>query len=352
MVAKTKTLAELAEMVDGKLSGNPETVIHGLSDLDSADPGEISFLVKTAGHDKLKGSRASAFIVPKSLEYDDKPLIRVANPYLAAAHIQNFFESKPFEATGVSPKADIGKDCDIPAEISIGSFVCIGNRVKLGKRSTIHPGVVIGDDVIIGEDCLLYPNVTVYHSCTIGSRVIIHSGTVVGSDGFGFATDETGSHIKRPHVGTVQIDDDVEIGANVCIDRATFGKTHIMSGTKMDNLIQIGHNVKIGENSLIVAQVGIAGSASLGKNVVLGGQSAVKGHIHLDDGVMVAGKSGVHSSVPKGSIVSGYPAIPHKDWLKACAIFAKLPKVYGELLEMKSKIEAVYEKLFPTEGHD
>ncbi len=349
MSAKTKTLAELAAMVDGELTGNPETAISGLADLDSAGPGEISFLVKTAGQHKLKDSRASAFIVPVSLEFDDKPLIRVANPYLAAARIQTFFLTKPFEATGISPKTDIGKDCRIPAEISIGPFVCIGDRVKLGKEVTIYPGVVIGDDVVVGDNCLIYANVTIYHSCTLGSRVIIHSGTVIGSDGFGFATDETGSHVKRPHVGTVQIDDDVEIGAGVTIDRATFGRTHIMRGTKMDNLVQIGHNVTIGENSLVVAQVGIAGSASLGKNVVIGGQVGIKGHIHLDDGSMVAAKSGVHSNLSKGATVAGYPAISHKDWLKASTIFAKLPKLYSELLEMRKKIEAAHKKLFPDE---
>ena len=352
MSAKTKTLAELAAMVDGELTGNPGTAISGLADLDSAGPGEISFLAKTAGQHKLKDSKASAFIVPVSLEFDDKPLIRVANPYLAAARIQTFFVTKPFEATGISPKADIGKDCRIPAEISIGPFVCIGDRVKLGKEVTIHPGVVIGDDVVVGDNCLIYANVAIYHSCTIGSRVIIHSGTVIGSDGFGFATDETGSHVKRPHVGTVQIDDDVEIGAGVTIDRATFGRTHIMRGTKMDNLVQIGHNVTIGENSLVVAQVGIAGSTSLGKNVVLGGQTGVKGHIHLDDGSMVAAKSGVHSNLPKGATVAGYPAIAHKDWLKASIVFAKLPKIYADLQEMKKKMDKINKELFPEDEQE
>ena len=352
MATKTKTLAELSALVGGELTGNPETAIHGLADLDSAGPGEISFLVRALRLDRVKKSKASAFIVPSSITYVDKPLVKVENPYLAAARIQTFFQAKPFEATGISTKADIGKDCNIPAETSIGPFAYIGNRVTLGKRVTIHPGVVIGDNVMIGDDCLLYSNVTVYHSCTIGDRVIVHSGTIIGSDGFGFATDEAGNHTKWPHTGTVQIDDDVEIGANVTIDRGTFGRTHIMKGTKMDNLIQVGHNVKIGENSLIVAQVAIGGSASLGNNVVLGGQVAVKGHIILADGVKVAAKSGVHSDVPKGTIVSGIPAIPHKDWLRASAIYAKLPKLYGELRDMKKKIEAVHEKLFPDEGQD
>jgi UDP-3-O-[3-hydroxymyristoyl] glucosamine N-acyltransferase len=350
MAAITKTLAELAALVGGELTGEPEITIHGLEDLASAGPGKISFQVKASGIQELQNSKASAFIVPNSLIYSEKPLIKVANPYLAAARIKNLFEAQPFQALGISPQAHIGSDCDIPDKTSISPLVSIGDRVTLGARVTLHPGVVLGDDVVVGDDCLIYPNVTVYHSCTIGARVIIHSGTVIGSDGFGFATDGNGEHTKWLHTGTVQIDDDVEIGANVTVDRGTFGKTHIMRGTKMDNLVQIGHNVKIGENSLVVAQVGIGGSASLGKNVVLGGQVAVKGHIHLDDGVMVAAKSGVHSSVPKGTIVSGIPAIPHKNWLKASTIFAKLPKLYSELLELKKKTEKMYKKLFPDEG--
>jgi len=352
MAAKTKTLAELSEMVGGELHGDPDIAIHGIADLALAGPGEIGFLVKVSGLERIKNSKASAFIVPDSLVYEDKPLIKVKNPYLAAARIQNFYQAKPFKAQGISPKAHIGSNCEIPDEISIGPFVAVGDRVKLGKRVILHPGVVIGNDVVIGDDCTFYPNVTVYHSCTIGARVIIHSGTVIGSDGFGFATDEAGNHVKWPHIGTVQIDDDVEIGSNVSVDRGTFGKTHIMRGTKMDNLVQIGHNVTIGENTLIVAQVAIGGSASLGNNVVLGGQVAIKGHIHLEDGVMVAAKSGVHGNVPKGSIVSGIPAIPHKDWLKASTIYAKLPKLYRELLEMRAKIEKLSGEMLPDDEQE
>ncbi len=349
MSAKNITLAELARMVDGELHGDPDITIHGLADLDSATAGEIGFLVKAAHAEALGKSQGSAFIVPHAVSHKDKSLIKVTNPYHAAAVIQNFFLEKPFQATGISSKADIGSNCDISGEISIGPLVSIGDRVTLGKRVTLQPGVVIGDDVKIGDDCLIYANVTVYHSCTIGSRVVIHSGTVIGSDGFGFATDEKGNHVKWPHIGTVQIDDDVEIGSNVSIDRGTFGKTHIMQGTKIDNLVQIAHNVKIGENSLITAQVGFAGSASLGKNVVIGGQSGVKGHIHLGDGTMVAARSGVHSNQPKGAVVSGYPAIPHKEWLKASITFGRLPKLYAELQEMRKKIVKIYEEIFPDE---
>ena len=352
MSAKKTTLAELSRMVDGELHGDPDITIHGLADLNSASEGEIAFLVNPAHAETLNNSQGSAFIVPLAVSYDDKPLIKADNPYVAAALIQNYFCNEPFPAKGISPKAEIGNNCSIQEEVSIGPLVAIGNGVKLGKRVKLHPGVVIGDDVEIGDDCLLYPNVTVYHSCTIGSRVIIHSGTVIGSDGFGFATDKTGKHVKWPHIGTVQIDDDVEIGSNVSVDRGTFGKTHIMQGTKIDNLVQIAHNVRIGENSLITAQVGIAGSASLGKNIVIGGQSGVKGHINLGDGTMVAARSGVHSNQPKGSVVSGYPAIPHKEWLKASITFGRLPKLYAELQDIRKKIAKIYMKIFPDEGQE
>jgi len=336
MTGNGRTLGELAEMVDGELIGDPQLVIKGLADLASAGDGQISFLVKESRAATLAESRAAAVIVPLAIN-------------TAAAIIQNSFLAKNFQATGISPKAHIGQDCRIPAATSIGPMVCIGDRVKLGDRVTIEPGVVIGDDVDIGNDSILFANVTIYHSCTIGARVQIHSGTVLGADGFGFATDELGNHVKWPHIGTVQIDDDVDIGANVTIDRGTFGKTHIMRGARIDNLVQLGHNVTIGKNSVIVAQVGIAGSASLGRNVVLGGQVGVKGHIHLDDGVMVAAMSGVHTNLQKGAMVAGIPAIPHKNWFKASIIIAKLPEMYKDLRSLKKKISKMYKKLFPDE---
>jgi UDP-3-O-[3-hydroxymyristoyl] glucosamine N-acyltransferase len=350
MTEKNKTLAELAEMVDGELSGDPNISIHGLADLATASAGEIAFMVKETGLETLKSSKASAFIVPHSLEFKDRPLIRVKNPYLAAATIQNFFQSKPFQPAGISPKAQIGNDCQISAEVSISPFVSIGNGVIIGKRTYIHPGSVIGNDVTIGDDCTIYPNVTIYDSCTIGSRVHIHAGTVIGSDGFGFATDDKGCHVKWPHIGTVEIEDDVDIGANVTIDRGTFGTTHIGKGVRIDNLVQIGHNVKIDENSVIVAQVGIAGSATLGKNVIIGGQAGVKGHIYLGDGSVVAGKSGVNSSLQPGSTVSGFPAISHKEWLRAAILYGKLPKIHGDLKDMKKQVARLNEKLLPPEA--
>jgi UDP-3-O-[3-hydroxymyristoyl] glucosamine N-acyltransferase len=349
MNTKGNTLAELARMVDGELAGNPEIVIKSLADLASAGSDQITFLVKKSQHASIAETKAAAVIVPLAIDTADKPLIRVKDPYMAAAVIQNHFLQTPFQSTGIHPTAHIGTDCTIPDAVSIGPMVTIGDRVKLGERVTIKPGVVIGDDVTIGDDTILFANVTVYHSCTIGKRVQIHSGTVIGSDGFGFATDEQGNHVKWPHIGTVKIDDDVDIGANTTIDRGTFGSTHIMQGARLDNLVQIAHNVKIGKNSVVVAQVGIAGSTSLGRNVVLGGQVGVKGHIHLDDGVMVAAKSGVHNNQQKGAIIAGSPAISHKNWLKSSMLIGKLPEMYKDLRDLKHKISQIYKKHFPDE---
>ena len=282
MEAKALKLTELAELVHGEVVGDQEVSISGVADLDSAGDGDITFLVDPRKSQKIIETGASAVIVPDAVDKADKPIIRVKNPYLAIALIHNRFYQKPFAATGVHPKAVVGKGCQIPAEVAIGPMVVIGDRVKLGRRVTLHPGVVIGDDVSIGDDTVIHANVTIGFGCELGARVIIHSGIV-------------------------QIDDDVEIGANVTIDRATFGKTWIQQGTKIDNLVQLGHNVVVGAHSLLVAQVGIAGSTRLGNGVVMGGQVGVGGHLQIGDRVMVAAKSGIHNNQDAGARIAGIP---------------------------------------------
>lgn len=279
MVKKSEKVVDLARMVDGEVAGDPETVIHGLADIDGAESGEITFITKSAKLGLLADCRASAVIVPLDADNIDRAAIKVRDPNLAAAIMQQFFLAEPFVATGIHPAAHVGDACTLSDQISIGPMAVVGNRVTIGERVVIYPGVVVGDDAVIGDDTVLHANVSIRSGCRIGCRVIIHDGTVVGSDGFGYATDSRGCHIKRPHVGTVRIDDDVELGANVCIDRGTFGTTWIKQGVKVDNLVQIAHNVVVGENSIVVAQVGIAGSSELGRNVVLGGQAAVSGHL-------------------------------------------------------------------------
>jgi len=324
-------------------------LIGGVADFDSAGEGEITFVADLKRGARLDQCKASAIIVPTAVTEISTPAIRVRNPYLAVARIHALFVEEPFAATGIDARAVVGRDCHIPAEVAIGPLVYLGDRVRLGQRVVLHPGVVVYDDAVIGDDVVLYANVTIGRGCQLGNRIIIHSGAVIGSDGFGYATDEKGHHIKRPQVGVVQIDDDVEIGANTCIDRATFGKTWIKRGSKIDNLVQLGHNVVIGEDAVLVAQVGVAGSVTTGKNVVLGGQVGLAGHIHLADRVMVAAKSGVHNDQKPGAIVAGIPAIPHKTWLRSSVAYAKLPEMVRELRELKGKIAELSRAITPGE---
>ncbi|MFA7346758.1 MAG: UDP-3-O-(3-hydroxymyristoyl)glucosamine N-acyltransferase [Desulfurivibrionaceae bacterium] len=347
MACEKKRLAELAALVEGELVGDPEVLIGGVADFDSAGKGEITFVADLKRGARLDQCKASAIIVPAAVTEISVPAIRVRNPYLAVARIHALFVEEPFVATGIDARAVVGQDCQIPAEVAISPLVYLGARVRLGQRVTLHPGVVVYDDAVIGDDVVLYANVTIGRGCSIGNRVIIHSGTVIGSDGFGYATDGNGHHVKRPQVGMVQIDDDVEIGANTCIDRATFGKTWIKRGTKIDNLVQLGHNVMIGEDAMLVAQVGMAGSTTTGKNVVLGGQVGLAGHIHLGDRVMIAAKSGVHNSLEPGAIVAGIPAISHKTWLRASGAYAKLPEMVREFRELRRKVAELSRAITP-----
>lgn len=352
MEGKARKLSQLAELVQGEVLGDPKVTICGVADLASAGPDEITFVTDVKKCEQISTTKAAAVVVPQQVDEADKPIIRVRDPYLAITLIHNYFIEKTFVAGGVSPNALIGEDCRIPAEVSIAPLVVLGDRVTVGERVTLHPGVVIGDDVTIGDDTVLYANVTVYAKSLIGCRVIVHSGAVIGSDGYGYVADEHGHHVKRPHVGIVQIDDDVEIGANVCIDRATFGRTWVQRGAKIDNLVQLGHNVVIGEDSLLVSQVGIAGSTRLGNGVVLGGQVGIGGHLQLGDRVMVAAKSGVHNNQESGKLVSGIPAISHKKWLRASTAFARLPELVKDVRELKKKLTQIWQKLYPNDASE
>ncbi len=342
---KTKTLAELADMVGAELVGDPNIIISGVNDLEGAGPGQITFIADVKHSESLAKTQADAVIAPQKIAYADKPLLKVRDPYLAVAIIHNFFLKEEFVASGVHPSAVVGEECLISQEVSIGPGVVIGNHVQIGERVKLHPGVVLDDNVVLGDDVVLHANVKVYANCQLGSRILVHSGTVIGSDGFGFATDENGRHIKRPHVGIVQIDDDVEIGANVTIDRGTFGKTWIQQGVMIDNLVQLGHNVVIGAGSILVAQVGVAGSTTTGRGVVMGGQVGVGGHVHIGDRSMIAAKSGVHNNLEPGSIMAGIPAIPHKKWLRASAAYAKLPEMVKELRSLRKQVAQLTEQL-------
>jgi UDP-3-O-[3-hydroxymyristoyl] glucosamine N-acyltransferase len=253
--------------------------------------------------------------------------------------VQDFF-TPPLKRRGVAPEVVRGQDVEIGPDASFWPFVTLGDRAKIGARVTLYPGTFVGEDAVIGDDSVLHPNVTVGRGCIIGKRVTIHAGTVIGSDGFGYVMHD-GRHQKIPQLGTVEIEDDVELGANVTVDRATFGRTLIRRGTKVDNLVQIAHNVTIGEHSILTAQVGIAGSTKLGSYVVVGGQAAITDHIELGDRVMVAGRAAVSRSVAAGQVVSGAPAIPHEIFVKAQAVIPRLPELRQQVRDMEKRLRAL-----------
>ena len=342
---KEFVLEDLADLVNGDLFGDGKTVVRGFGPLDSAGVEDLSFLAKAANLEQIEKTSAGALIVPLEITESDKPLIRVKNPYLASALIQNHMLRKPFQPGGIHKSAVVGTGCIIPRQVSLAAHVVLGENVVLGERVTIDPCAVIGDNVVIGDDCLIKANVTIEKDCELGERVTVHAGTVIGSDGYGYAADEKGRHIKRPQTGIVRIGDDVEIGANCCVDRATFGVTWIKSGTKIDNLVQVAHNVVVGENCLLVAQVGIAGSATLGRNVIFGGGAGAAGHQSIGDGTMVAGRSAVHGDKPAGSMLAGTPAIPAKTWFKAASVFGRIPEIVRDIRRMKKELNLLKEQL-------
>lgn len=344
-MSREYTLRQLAELVDGRVVGDPAVKVCALNGIEWAQPGELTFVLDPKQLPLPDGCRASACVVPAHAGPQSLPVIAVEEPAVAAARIHRFLLTEPFQAQGVHPSAVLGEGCVLPREVTIGPLVCLGKRVVLGERVTLHPGVIIGDDAVIGEDTILHANVVVADRCTIGKRVILHHGAVIGSDGFGFATDRRGQHYKKPQVGTVRIDDEVEIGANACVDRAAFGQTWIQHGVRIDNLVMVGHNVVVGSNSILVAQVGIAGSTILGRNVVLGGKVGVAGHLHLGDQAMAAAMSGIHSDVPAGAVVGGCPALDAKIWARASATYSRLPEMQKELKRLRKEVDRLHHLL-------
>lgn len=335
---KSYSLEELARNLGAKIKGDPQIRIGGLGSLEDARPDELSFVSDERYRPMLAHCKAAAFIVPPTLEDLDLPLLITAQPYLAMARVAQLFFEPPYLPGGVHDSAVVGDGVKLGRGVSIGPLVHLGARSRIGEGTRIYGGAYLGCEVEVGAHCLIYPGVTVLDRCKVADRVIIHSGTVVGSDGFGFAQDEKGQHVKIPQVGIVQIDDDVEIGANCTIDRAAFGRTWIQRGTKIDNLVQIAHNVVIGEHSILIAQVGVSGSTRLGKHVVLAGQVGVVGHIEIGDGARVGAQSGVGRSVKAGEDVSGSPVMPHKDWRKMVANVKRLPQLKEELRELKMAV--------------
>lgn len=343
-----KRLKELAEMVGGEVLGNGEIEIIGANSIERAKAGEITFIAHPKYLGKLKETRASAVIVSKEVKEAPIPLLSVENPLLAFTKILTLFSFKLYQPRGIDPGAWISPSAHLGKDLSIYPFVYIGDRCDIGDRVTLFPGVYIGEDSVIGEDSILYPNVTLYPRSMIGKRVILHSGVVIGADGFGYVKEGTRNQ-KIPQLGRVIIEDEVELGANTTVDRATFGETIIRKGVKIDNLVQIAHNVEIGEDSLIVAQVGIAGSTKIGKNVILAGQVGVVDHVEIGDNVRVGAQSGVPYDLAPNRGYTGSPALPHQEFLRAITTFPKLPEMRKNLLDFERRLKKLEELIYSKE---
>jgi UDP-3-O-[3-hydroxymyristoyl] glucosamine N-acyltransferase len=336
-------IKEIAHILSGCVVGDGEVIIERLSPIDEAVAGDLTFIANPHYLNQLETTCADAILVRPGTECLGKNLIIVDDPYVALGKLLAIFYPQESPAPGCSSRAFTEDDAYISPEATVysGVTVCRGARILRGV--VLYPGVYVGRDASIDEDSILYPNVCIYRKCIIGKRVILHAGVVVGGDGFGYANPGV-ENLKIPQVGIVQIDDDVEIGANSTIDRGTLGKTWIKRGVKIDNLVQIAHNVVIGEDSVIVAQVGISGSTKLGKSVIIGGQAGLVGHIVIGDRVMIGAQSGVHENVPSGMTVSGSPHLPHKIWLRVIASLAKLPEMRHMLTMLMKRVNMLEEE--------
>lgn len=335
------TLGFLCEAVGGNLAGDPRKVIRGLSPFDTADRDDITFADSPKLLKRMESTRAGAVIVPSDFQTEASvDLIQSAHPRLAFAKIMRLYFPAQTSDGRISPQAWIGQTVTLGEAVSVGPFTVIGDHSAIGSRTILHSHVAVGNNVHIGEDTVVYSHVTIADGCIIGSRVILHPGTVIGADGFGFVPDGD-RHYKIPQIGLVQIDDDVEIGACNAIDRATFGKTWIQRGVKTDNLVHIAHNVTVGENTLVVAQVGVAGSTAIGKNVILAGQAGVSGHLSIGDHAVVGPQCGVTRSVAAGEVVSGTPEMPHRLWLRVGRLLPRLPEIRKRLSDLEKRFNEI-----------
>lgn len=348
MAELKKKLKELAELVGGAVIGDGEVEISGVASIDDAEAGQITFIAHPKHLRKLETTKASAILVSKEGISADKPLVRTANPHLAFVKILALFFAKPYQPIGIDPKARISSSARLGKDLSIYPYVYVGDRCRIEDRVTLYPGVFVGEDSCIGEDSVLHPHVTVYPGSVVGKRVILHAGVVIGADGFGYLKDGT-KNVKIPQVGKVIVEDDVEIGSNSTIDRAALGDTTIRRGVKIDNLVQIAHNVEIGEDSVIVAQVGIAGSTKLGKNVILAGQVGVADHLEIGDNTMVGAQSGVGQNLPPNQTYSGSPAIPHREWLRMVMSLPKLSGMRKILTDIETRLKKIEETISQRE---
>lgn len=343
MTAAGKTLAELAQRVGGRVIGDGRIVIRKVASIEEAGPGEITFLANPRYQRLLASCRASAVIigpdiVTESPSERSKEYLEAPDPYVAFAKILQLFNPSASYGEQISPQAAIDPAANLGFGVTVFPHVFVGRGSHVGAGTVLYPGVFLGEQVRVGQDCVLHPNVVVRDGCRLGSRVVLHAGVVIGSDGFGYAG-EGDQRVKIPQVGIVEVEDDVEIGANTTVDRATLGRTIIGRGVKIDNLVQIAHNVVVGENSIIAAQAGIAGSTRIGKDVMLGGRVGIINHLTIGDGARIGPGSGILRSVPAGVMrSSGLDAAPHREWLKVITLLPQLPRLWTALRHLEKQV--------------
>lgn len=335
---------QIAGIIEGEIIGDPNVEVSALSKIEEGKEGTLSFLSNPKYEEYIYTTRASICIVndtfsPSQTLPDSLTIIKVPDAYSCFAKLLEFYDTMRKEQPRIETPSFIDESATVGESVYIGAFAYIGRNVKIGNNVAIYPNVNISDNVVIGDNTTIYPGATIYRDCVIGKNCQIHSGAVIGADGFGFAPDEKGEFQKIPQIGNVVLEDFVDIGANSTIDRATMGSTVIRKGSKIDNLVQIGHNVEVGTNSAMAAQVGVAGSTKIGNNVLIGGQVGFAGHLKVGDRVMIAAQSGVGGDVKDGSVIMGSPAFDNKEYKKSYLGFRRLPMILTRLQKLEDKIK-------------
>ncbi len=338
---------QIAEYIQGVIIGDEEATVHTFAKIEEGIPGALSFLSNPKYTHYIYDTKSSIVLVNKDFQPErdiQATLIKVDNAYESLAKLMTLYEMSKPKKSGIDPLASVAASAKIGKNVYIGAFTCIEEGAEIGDNAYIHPHVTVGCNAKVGENTILYPQVTIYHDCRVGNQCIIHAGAVIGADGFGFAPSAEG-YEKIPQIGIAIIEDNVEIGANTCIDRSTMGATIVHKGVKLDNLIQVAHNVEVGSHTVMASQVGIAGSTKIGEWCMFGGQVGVAGHIQIGDHVNVGAQSGIPGNTKSGSSLMGYPAIEPKQFARSSAVFKKLPDMYSELGRLQREIEELKKQL-------
>lgn len=337
---------QIADFLGGTIEGNPQAYVNTFAKIEEGHKGAISFLANPKYAHYIYSTESSVVLVNRDFQTEHSvsaTLIRVDNAYEAIARLLNLYESMTQRRKGIHPLAFVSETAELGEDVYIGAFAYIGDGVKVGSNTQIYPHVVIEERATVGEECILYPNVSIYHDCKVGNRCIFHSGVVIGADGFGFAPSAEGYN-KIPQIGIVTIEDDVELGANTCVDRSTMGSTYIRKGVKLDNLVQIAHNCDIRSHTVMSAQTGVAGSTKVGEWCMFGGQVGINGHIEVADHTQLGAQSGLLASKKAGETLMGSPAFDVRQYMKSSAVFKRLPDMYAELKSLRKELEGLKNK--------